>query len=240
MLHGIMCPEYWMQGGDVLALNKTIARNDPSVFLKIRTIFCNDVFNNWLLMLTFGLCSPVLAVAIACSVLLKMSLWVLLIGRFTRCILEDENGITLTDSTAVAVSPSQQSISSKMSTISGTTNAKRDEVGNFFLAALAEVYIPLFEVLAGSFWRLVWCSMLFVALLSWDIAADEVGWLKSLWVPLVPLGYVLILRCVAYFCNYSSDSGGDSKQELAAEMALALGGSGVSQSPLHEEKVDML
>ena len=89
MFHGIIWPEYWLHGGDaVLAHNN----GNPSRILAMRPILCNDVCNNWLVMVTFGLCSPILAVAIACSVVLKMSLWVLLIGRFTKRSLLDRDG----------------------------------------------------------------------------------------------------------------------------------------------------
>ena len=97
MLHGIIllvvCPEYWLQEGDASIRNRAILSADPTILLKICTIFCNDVFNNWLMMMTFGLCSPVLVVAIACAVVLKMSLcmWTLLLGRFTKCVLEHED-----------------------------------------------------------------------------------------------------------------------------------------------------
>jgi hypothetical protein len=247
IFHGIICPEYWLQGGKVLMKNRALVGNDPSMILETRMIYCNDVFNNLLVLLTFGLCSPVLAVAVACSVLLKMSLWVLLLGRFTRCLLDNNNKnndghsdattIAAPSAPTTALSPSQYSKSSKISTRSGVADKIRDDVVHFALMALAETHIPLFEVLAGSFWRLVWCSALFVALLSWDMATDEVGWLKSLWAPLVPLGYAIMLRCVAYFfCNNSRES----KQESAADKAsLHQEGAGVSQNPLHEH-VDTL
>ena len=63
------------------------------------------------------------------------------------------------------------------------------------------MYIPpLFDVLVDvSFWRLVSCSALFITLLSWDMAADEVSWLQSFWIPLLPLGFVVMLRCIAHY-----------------------------------------
>jgi hypothetical protein len=206
MFHGIIWPEYWLQGGDVLVRNTAILNSDPSVLLEIETICCNDVLNNWLLMLTFGLCSPVLAVAIVCSVLLKMSLWMSLVGRFTRSILPGDggggDGSNATSPPAAgttAVGPFPSRLSETVSRRSVVNNKNTDDVVHFALTALAEVHIPLFEVLSRSFWRLIWCSALFVALLGWDMAGDEVGLLQSLWVPLAPLGYALVLRCGAHY-----------------------------------------
>jgi hypothetical protein len=239
-LHGIIWPKFWLQGGDVLVHNRTIVSSHPSVMLKMRSIFCNDVLNNGLLLLTFGLCSPVLALAIVCSILLKMSLWVLLIGRFTRCMLHDEHGegnssdAATTTTTTTATAPSQQTATMPRSSSISIAHENRNNAVQFALTALAEVYIPLNEVLAGSFWRLAWCSALFVAMLGWDMATDEVGWLRSVWVPLVPLVYKLGLRCVSHWYNCARNSNQDSAEKEAASLRE---GSVVSQSPLHEDNL---
>ena len=207
-LHGIIWPEYWLQGkDDMFTHNKAIVQSNSIVMLNIRTIFCNDVFNNLLVMLTFGLCSPVLAVAVAVAVLLKMSVWVLLIGRFTMTLLaEDKDDISCDDTASSDVASTVDSVSSSQISQSISTVVVHDEMVHFFLIALAEMHISLYEILAGSFWRLVWCSALFVALLSWDMAMDEVGWLQSVWVPLVPLGYAVGLRLAAFFGDFVNDS----------------------------------
>lgn len=220
-LHGVIWPEYWLQGGGVLAHNKAVVRDNPSTMLNMSTIFCNDVFNNLLVMLTFGLCSPLLAVAVACSVMLKMSLWVLLIGRYAICVSNfdaraDKINVVLSSKTNTTdgssasheivesntISPLQFSATTTSTCArsgdSSNGDVNKDDIVHFALVALAEVHISLFEVLAGSFWRLIWCSALFIALVGWDMATDDVGWAQSLWVPLFPLGFVLVLRCVAH------------------------------------------
>jgi hypothetical protein len=238
LFYGIIWPEYWLQGeSDAIAQNKAMLNSDPGVLLKMPTILCNDVFNNLLLVLTFGLCSPLLSLAIMCSVVLKMSMWMLLIGRFTKCILHDnsnnEDGKSCEEATSVAdisTAPSKQIEISDV--VDKSRDDSDDDVIHFPLAALAELYIPLHEVLAGSFWQLAWCSALFVAFLSWDMAADEVGRVSSVWVPLVPLGYVATLRCVAHYWGTADI---DAKQDVAGRTTLPHTdvGVGVSQSPLH-------
>ena len=199
-LHGILWPEQWVRGSDARSCD-----SDSTVMLNTPTIFCNDVFNNWLLMMTFGLCSPILAVAIVCSVVLKMSLWILLIGRFTKCLLDCDNALGVPGSDATKTSADTPDPATGPLRSSGTIlsdnfidASKKKNVVHGPLASLAKMYVPLFEVLSGSFWLLLWCSALFVALLAWDMAMDEVGWLRSVWIPLTPPGYVLLLRCVAY------------------------------------------
>ena len=120
----------------------------------------------------------------------------------------------------------------------GADENKNDTI-LFALNLVAEEYIPLFEVLATSFWRLVWCSAIFVALLSWDMAMDEVGWLQSVWVPLVPLGYGMVLRCLAHLFLHNTSDVKDSTQDWAEKAVASHDGKGghVSLSPLHVEKL---
>lgn len=228
IFHGVICPDYWLQGGDLLVVNKALVKRDPRVLLKIQTVFCNDVLNNWLLMLTFGLFSPVLAAAIACVVVLKMFLWVFLIGRFTRCALQAGcvGGTTITTATVAT-----KSIDGTAA-VAAADDQNGCDVVHFSLAALAAAYTPLFEVLARAFWRLVWCSALFVSLLGWDMAADDVGWLRSLWIPLVSFGYTLVLRGVAHYVYHDGD---DENQETSNKVVLPRESSCISQSPLHSD-----
>jgi hypothetical protein len=239
MFYGIIWPEYWLQGsGDVAPFdNNAIAINDPYVILETRTVFSNGVFNNWMLLLTFGLCSPVLAVAIVGCVLLKMSLWVLLIGRFTRCILHDADISDGGESSASTAAPLKEVEIPTI--ISGAEKNRVHDVVRYALTSLAEAHIPLFEVVDGSFWRLVWCSALFVALLSWDMATDEVGWLQSVWVPLVPICYGMVLRGAAYYMTRQDSSSGvkDASYLEEIEVSQREKCAGVSQSPLHVDSL---
>jgi len=68
---------------------------------------------------------------------------------------------------------------------------------------------------------------------------DEVGWLQSVWVPLVPLCYGVVLRCAAHLFLHTSVSSARDSTQGSAEKAAAShgGGSGVSMSPLHEDKL---
>jgi hypothetical protein len=250
MFHGIIWPEYWLQEGNTVCIS-------TSVLLKMRSIFCNDVLNNWLVLMTFGLCSPVLAVAIVCSVLLKMSLWMLLIGRFTSHVLHADGAadmgadVTTSPPMADAVSTASANTAAAppsvpVAPICSLVKVSKvsDEVKLCVLTALADSHIPLIEVLRGSFWRLVWCSTFFVAIIGWDMATDEVGWLQSVWVPLVAIGFALLLRCVAYWINswHRSTSQGSAEDPPAAlpkyrESTVV----GVSQqNPLHTVDDDIL
>lgn len=190
--HGIIWPDHWLQD-EISNHNIDILDSNQEVLLKIRTIYCNDVLNNWLIMLTFGLCSPVLALAVVFCILLKMLVWVMLVGRFLRYTM-------LYDSSTSSI-----------------VDTSKGNAVSVVLKALGDVHIPLFNVLASSFWRLAWYSAVFVGLLGWDLAADDVGWIQSLWVPVTPLGMVLILRFTAKYVN---SNGMDSKVFVSVERRM--------------------
>jgi len=242
MIHGIIWPQYWLQGGEALTRNKAAVERKPNDLLKLHAILCNDVLNNWLVMMTFGMCSPLVAVAVACAVSLKMSMWMLLIGRFTRHALLNSSG-------------SGEGVSEGVSEGGGDVNRPDDimyiekratvaprqhlgEVVSFALGALAGAHIPLSRVLGRTFWRLAWCSALFVGMIGWDIAADEVGWLQSLWVLVLPVACVLLLRGMAYQCYDRSGDSAVQHQVRHEEQAWCEGRDAagrVSLSPLHVE-----
>ena len=55
---------------------------DPFLLLDTRDIITTDVLNHFIVLLSFGFCSPMLTLAIATSVYLKLTMWIVLIGRF--------------------------------------------------------------------------------------------------------------------------------------------------------------
>jgi hypothetical protein len=89
VLHGILWPDFWVSSEtyEVESRKRAVVENDPSVILNPRVILCFDILNNLMIMLTFGLCSPILAFAVTCSVVSKMSMLVLLVGRFTKLLV---------------------------------------------------------------------------------------------------------------------------------------------------------
>lgn len=162
--HGILWPEYWLNSDTSdIALQKEMKLNkNHSVLLNTANTMCFSILHSLSVMLTFGLTSPFLAVAIACTVASKMSLLVLLIGRFTSVLRRgDSKGV------------------------------------HFALASLANLSFPLTDVLRRSFWLLMWTSSLFFCFICWDIAGDSVGWLDSIWIPIVTLCYPVCLTVVA-------------------------------------------
>ena len=204
----VIWPEYWgRNSAKVTSTDMDRQSKDPFILAEARTILCNDILNNWLLVLTFGMCSPIVAVVVTGVVVVKMFITVTLIGRFTRTVM------------------------------STTYTSSRDDSTNRTvydpLRILGMCYIPLYGVLTEAFWRLLYCSTVFIVVVSWDIASDEVGRMRSLWVAVVPLSYVILLRCGAMgLCSFriKNDINSPRLQWLGKEapgvVEHALGGSG--------------
>ena len=231
--HGLIWPEYWLQqGNDVFAHHREMFASNPDAMLKTRTIFCNDVLNNWLVMLTFGLCSPVLAVAITFTVLLKMYFWSMLVGRFTVVCLSFDRGnenkgykskhnaTSTVEGDAITNNSSPRPFAGGLPSGRNVSEIGLDSAAVVrLLDTLAGVHIPLRKVLAASFWLLAWCSALFVSFLAWDMAADDVGRLRSFWIPLFPAGFVVLLGCVARYwcCGRSSHNSMTQQQDVSCD-----------------------
>ena len=191
IIKGIIWPEFWLNSddSDVLSRNQARLAKHPTSLLNPKSILCFDVLNNMMIMLTFGLCSPILAVAVACTVVSKMIVLMLMVGRFAYILRSDDAN----DST------------------------------HFAMIALAKVHFPLIEVLKESFWLILWTSALFFSFVCWDVASDDVGWLKSIWIPIVTTGYPLVLWLVAISVNMFRDSQFPRRDDCEEEKEIEKG-----------------
>jgi hypothetical protein len=99
---GVSWPEFWLDNNnnnnnadnsnsDLEDRKKEALENDPTILLNSQSFLCFDVLNNMLIMLTFGLCSPILAAAVACVAVAKTNMVRLLVGRFTAVLRKDDS-----------------------------------------------------------------------------------------------------------------------------------------------------
>jgi hypothetical protein len=137
-----------------------------------------------LVLITFGLCCPPLAMAIALSMYLSLVQLRCVIGRFV--LLRHPNLIEESQ-TRPAVSPSSPSSPSSASALASVDSS---------LGALKSGIMNLDRSFHQTAWIVVWTSCFFYVLLCWDIAGDEVGWERAMWVPLTAVGF---LSCVSLF-----------------------------------------
>jgi hypothetical protein len=119
------------------------------------------------ILLTFGICSPVLAVIVVLSLVLQLHMLVFLVGRFVdhRLGTRDLGGIRAADDHA--------------------------------LRALSTINIDIRNMFEHLIWPLFWGSSLFFAFLSWDIVIDVTGsWRSALWAPVACMSAPLAIWTV--------------------------------------------
>jgi hypothetical protein len=203
--HGIVWPEFWMS-------NQSSLEMDPSMLLNSKSLLCFDILNNLMVMHTFGLCSPILAVAATCVAVSKTNMLILLVKRFVAVVSEVQAG-------------------------SGSTQ-ESDNSMFLVIGLLAEVNFPLREVLQRAFWLIAWLSAVFVAMMCWDVAGDAVGWDRSVWLPALALFYPALLWTVDFIVNKRAQDEGSVTKDIELASTLRLGlesgmSSSVSDNPLH-------
>jgi hypothetical protein len=141
----------------------------------------NKQAQDLLLFLTFGLTCPVLGVLILASIALRIVRDQIVIGRYL--------------------------FSCEQFYLSREQGARERE--RYPVTLLKESLGHIGRAYHYRLWVIVWSSCLFYSFLCWDIAGDEVGFLRSVWVPFVCLGYVVLVRVIVRYQRWQ-----DSKKEI--------------------------
>jgi hypothetical protein len=138
------------------------------------------MMSNIVLLLSFGLCSPVLCCYIALSICLHLSSWLLILGRFF-CLRID------------FLAASQYSFSGFLLSFSHSSSLEADHKtsDDQLLLLLDRQLHGVNSSLIVCKWPVILTSCFFVTLLSWDMAGDQGGWFEALWVPIT--GVVMVM-----------------------------------------------
>jgi hypothetical protein len=124
--------------------------------LKVDNVIC-DILHHICIILTFGLCCPVLAITIATYVSIYGLILVVLIGRFVKIFDSSKDrhqDVEANSDVWVALEMASSSI---------------------------HVYI------SSCMWEVVCMSSIFYALLCWDMASDRKYWRNAYWIPITAL-----------------------------------------------------
>jgi hypothetical protein len=192
-------------------LNQSRSPSVPSVIATDRLIkphqIVSNVVNNVILLLSFGLCSPVLGCYITLSTCATLWCWLMLIGRFVfRCTrldlvadhhpnllgpmsLQTEQNPISADSVSCAREIREEKGDEKPPNILPIGAALKCQS----LSLLNQQLRGVSSSLTVCKWPVVLTSCLFVTLFSWDMVGDEVGWEAGLWVPVVGAMMLLLV-----------------------------------------------
>lgn len=199
--------------------------NTPIRLIKSYQIV-SHVLNNVTLLLTFGLCSPVLGFYIALNITVSLLSWLVLIGRYIYFHLCYPSSLRFDEVT--------------LPCSSATLDASKIHLTNLSM----QLYFPRSH-LSICKWPILYTSCLFVTLLSWEMAGDEVGWTVSSWVP--GAGFIMLifiwtwdrfLRCQGdnlrnWWITFSTILSLTSMQTMPPESAHSIQLTSVTSSPLY-------
>jgi hypothetical protein len=154
--------------------------------LKVDSIIC-EFLHHICILLTFGLCCPVVAIAIAIYVSIQVVILLIVFGRFVQ-LFHDQNNST-------------------KNMVSGAVHGSNSRLWEALELACSNIDIYI----KNCMWEVVCMSSVFYALLCWDMASDRVYWKDVLWIPTtgvtIPLAmwlcYNILIRInfAVYFTN---------------------------------------
>lgn len=152
---GILFPNNWSKDRTEQGFRSDVLQIAVSKRLyNIKTVTSN-LIHNIIILLTFGLCSPVLACLIGAASYLITATWRILIARFVHYRIFEL-------------------------TSSGTKKHRQD----YALASMGALAGEAKGLILLCLWPYVFVSAFFFLCLTWDMSGDRVGWRKGSWAPL--------------------------------------------------------
>ena len=172
-LPGIWWPNYWLKSNadmlsfddEELAKSKSKGIPTPRKLINSKTII-TQITHHICILLTFGMCSPQLALAVICAIVVTSKLLQYMIGRFTHFrlnSLEQERRMVMTGSANIHLNL-----------------VKTD----YALCALSEQLTETLILVKTCFFPVLTTSALFMCLICFEMSGDVNGWRKSLWIPI--------------------------------------------------------
>jgi hypothetical protein len=237
-LSGVLWPHHWYATSGGGKGDEGVKERPTSRSLLTRDTVVNKYAEDILNLITFGLCCPLLGLAISLSMSLNLLIQRGLIGRFLLAREELAYAPHSSSSPPPPRSSDWRAISSSSSSLSVAPDLA--------LLALNQSLLDLDSSYYHLLWVVLWSSCFFIAFLCWDIAGDTLGALESIWLPFLAVGFVITLRVVEsdygrwlwqrlpLFCG---GGGGRRNQSLGPvrERGISLESlSGTSGAPYHQ------
>jgi hypothetical protein len=213
-LPGVLWPHHWLakdplsqqsnrpgSGMHSLPITATQQRPTPRLLLRMDTIMTGHM-QDLLILLTFGLCCPALAIVIGTSICFSILNVRLIIGRFILLrnpalqeqIETNSFPSPLSPSLSLTLRPTSLPLPSSSTLSLPSHRSLRVYQSDLSLVALTAALSDLGRSYHQVLWVIVWNSCLFWTFLSWDIGGDEVGWNHCLWLPLLSVGFIVLIR----------------------------------------------
>ena len=190
LIHGIIWPKYWVEESD--EKEKDLS-SQPLLLLDTVDIVSMDIIFNLSVMLTFGICSPILALAIGLSCFFKLQMWTLFIGRLVSYFTRRNRNTFGSHKKEDTTGREDSKESDHQLDLSKREESVSDFEFPYTLRYLATTCIPIFDILDQNSGILLGSSTIFLSLLVWDIVGDDFGWKNSLWAPIIMISIPFML-----------------------------------------------
>ena len=219
LIHGIIWPKYWIA---VSNIKKADLLEAPLLLLDTVDILSMDIVFNLSIMLTFGFCSPILALAIGCSCFFKIKMWTLFIGRLMSYFTKQSRQMSVTflprdfkDKEKIEDEREKEKEKEKEDEEFGAERVAESEEDTedfpYTLSALATTCIPIYSILDKNMVVILRSSSVFLSMLVWDVAADDLGWKAALWAPISLLLITTVLVFVSSLRRMDQDESSDGE-----------------------------
>ena len=193
---GLIWPYIWCQ---TIKSTCSPSRTDAQSVLELKTpsakrllsfksIASSDIFRHVAVLLTFGICSPVLGLLIAVVVALQLRCWVALLGRFAYCrthLWHEHNSLKAgndVSATIISCDSSQNDLTKKSPPI---VNSQFNlQTKDLAFDCICDGIVPLSRLFDQCCLPILWSSAAFVGGIAWDMSSDEQGWLVGCWAPI--------------------------------------------------------
>jgi hypothetical protein len=181
-------PSWWLALFPGVCWPHSQSIRDSTILIEPYQIICRAM-NNIILLLSFGLCSPILCVYITLAISVYFCGWLMLIGRFVS--------VRMADLHVSASSPSTDKGSWNFSfqhspDVEASQNDHRT-IDDPLLDLLNQQLHGVNSSLMVCKWPVTLTSCFFMTLLCWDMAGDKGGWSQALWVPIVGVVMVFVI-----------------------------------------------
>lgn len=206
---GVLWPEYWIQYN----FNQSKKIFFPRLLYNGDS-FANKFMQDIVVLITFGLCSPVLCLVIGLSIFLSLLESHIMIGYFIYTKITSLKKDTLSFSSNI-------SLNSKNVDIFNIKELTNDITNDISLQNIQNILHQMNKLCCNLVWMVIWSSCFFFIFLCWDIAGDEVGLENSIWVPISSFGICLFGYFINLYYNLKNKII-NKDDELVPEFTLSL------------------
>eukprot|EP00602_Paraphysomonas_sp_CaronLab_P011046 CAMPEP_0185021922 /NCGR_PEP_ID=MMETSP1103-20130426/4621_1 /TAXON_ID=36769 /ORGANISM="Paraphysomonas bandaiensis, Strain Caron Lab Isolate" /LENGTH=1297 /DNA_ID=CAMNT_0027553721 /DNA_START=274 /DNA_END=4167 /DNA_ORIENTATION=+ len=219
---GIIWPNRWLRSDIASSYTSPAGSNNfknesqnlfvPSSHVLYRPFgVLTEAVKHFAILLTFGLTSPALAIAVACTVYQQFAVHRIFLARF----ICRRGGV---DKDLYWNEVEKLGIGGNLHTVSLVKKIVDNNNVDKAIHALNDTGNDVGLVMESCPWLLIWASAVFVAIVSFDFAGDVHGLVGAIWAPIATISLVILLHILDYFIRENEKSRRFRQNDSVREM----------------------